>query len=271
MKKTLLAALAVVFSLGAMAQDVEKPEGLIKEKPAGELKLYRPVAGTWVYFDSKAKKLAPIDCTKLGGLKLETRKELDRQVVIAPNGTDVYMKNCVSTVGSSYWIKGTKNGNKLTFPTQQCIIWWDADDKGPAEGVMACIAKVGTNDEGKEGYVIDEDDTEFSYELDGNSLALLETSHDKDNVRILAVSLMSKPGVLGYFEFQTVYEYDEEATQAVTAAAIQGVQADTNNEVVGVKYFDLSGRQIAKPANGVSIQKVEYSNGAQKATKIIGK
>ena len=54
-------------------------------------------------------------------------------------------------------------------------------------------------------------------------------------------------------------------------AGIETATAETTKQIASEKYFDLSGREISKPANGVSIKKVTFTDGSTKAVKFIGK
>ena len=54
-------------------------------------------------------------------------------------------------------------------------------------------------------------------------------------------------------------------------AGIETATAETAKQIASEKYFDLSGREISKPENGVSIKKVTFTDGSTKAVKFIGK
>jgi len=82
--------------------------------------------------------------------------------------------------------------------------------------------------------------------------------------------------------FQSIYivngtaRYSDIATYTVAtgeittrSSSINDVATETNRQVVDVRYYDLTGRQLAQPTTGITIESVTYSDGTHESTKIL--
>lgn len=73
---------------------------------------------------------------------------------------------------------------------------------------------------------------------------------------------------------QSIYKYDGEETRSEIVTlnvddptSVAGIGAD--KKVVGVKYYDVAGREVANPASGVVIKRVAYEDGSVASFKKI--
>ena len=126
MKKLLLLALVAFFGVSAQAQD--KPE-VITEKPAGTETVYKRVSGKMLAIQNK--KLSIFDLAKLAE---QDQAAGDLTVVTAADGKTVYLKYVLSYASyikddkAGGWVKGTKNGNTITVPAGQYILYGEFED-----------------------------------------------------------------------------------------------------------------------------------------------
>ncbi|MDE6856157.1 MAG: hypothetical protein K2J34_06820, partial [Muribaculaceae bacterium] len=65
---------------------------------------------------------------------------------------------------------------------------------------------------------------------------------------------------------QSVYNYDGVETRSeimtldLETTAVDGVEA--GRKMTDVKYFDLSGREVASPAEGIFVKRVTFDDGS---------
>ncbi len=267
MKKTLLLAIVALFALCTNAQKTDV-NSIINKQPEGKVKLFKRVQGVSFYKKKNERtnkyEIAKFDFSTMQNLNLEDRLFADLVVVFAPDGKTVYMKDPISFPNLSVWVKGEIKDGKLVFPLEQLLLYIPKSAKNPEMKFLTKLLEIKVNkkDNKKEYFVLD--DKEITYAYDDDTILRMEgTSENK----LYALMGNDESGWFwtGYGDYDYVYEYDEEAT-----AGINSVKADSEKgNIVAETYYDLSGRQITNPQNGISIKKVEYSNGEQKVSKVL--
>lgn len=93
------------------------------------------------------------------------------------------------------------------------------------------------------------------------------------------ISIQSVYRMAGKETFSDVSTFDVATKTSTTTPAdqfsfttgIKNINTVDNSDVVSVKYYDLSGRELAQPESGIVIQRTQYSNGTNKAVKVIVK
>ena len=100
------------------------------------------------------------------------------------------------------WIKGTKNGDTLTFPLGQYVYWND-------ETFLGLKTSWGTFVNG-EGYTDDPSVTEVSFTVNGEYIVLNNAGMDEETDTYVGISLLVDsafldPGWFGGLDFMTVY------------------------------------------------------------------
>ena len=126
MKKILLLALVAIMGMGAKAQGT--PE-VIKDQPAGTEMVYKRVSGKMLFIQDKQLKVGDIAKIIEGGNQVG-----DLKVITDADGKTVYVKYALAyasfikddQVGG--WLKGTKEGNKITIPAGQYIMYGKFQD-----------------------------------------------------------------------------------------------------------------------------------------------
>ena len=139
MKKLLLLALVAFIGINAQAQG--KPE-VITEQPAGTETVYKRVSGKMFFVKDKEIKMADLGKLIQGG-----GKPGDLKVVTADDGKTVYLKyvltypSFIKDDQAGGWVKGTKEGNKITIPAGQYIMYGKYEDGeyGARVGYMAIL------------------------------------------------------------------------------------------------------------------------------------
>ena len=243
MKKFLLFALVAILGISAQAQG--KPE-VIKDQPAGSETVYKRVSG----------KMFAIQSGKIN--------IFDLKVVTAADGKTVYLKYVLSFASyikddqAGGWVKGTKEGNKITIPAGQYIMYGKFKDGeyGMCVGYMEY--------KNNKFQALDEP---ITYTLEGITAKLDGTymeGDSQDNVRVK---------ILGaYWSDTKDFWCGEVETLASTdPAGIETVEKADNKQIVGETYFDLSGRKLSEAGKGIVIKNIKFADGTTKTIKYIGK
>lgn len=170
-------------TVAAGKQTKEAGNEMINKQPEGELKYYLR-SGVAVYVQN--------------GTLSAREQEGVLQVVYAPDGKTVYMKDLVSATASmGTWVKGTLSDDKtsISMPTGQNVAYFEDVDKYLQMHLMNYDEAAGT-------YVVDEAASEVTFSVGESGLAL-EGTNDK---RILGLTA-EDGGVqwYGYGDYQSAY------------------------------------------------------------------
>ena len=256
MKKLLLLALVAFFGVSAQAQD--KPE-VITEKPAGTETVYKRVSGKM--FAIQNGKLSIFDIAKLAE---NDQPAGDLTVITAADGKTVYLKYVLSYASyikddkAGGWVKGTKNGNTITVPAGQYILYGQFEDG--EYGIRVGYLEL----KGKNFEVLDDD---ITFTIDGNTAVLNGTIMEGESQEDLKLKMLG-----GYWsDDQSFFCGDVETVFSTNPTGIETVERGANKQVVGETYFDLSGRQLSKAGKGVAIKSIKFADGTTKSVKYIGK
>ena len=256
MKKLLLLALVAFFGVSAQAQD--KPE-VITEKPAGTETVYKRVSGKM--FAIQNGKLSIFDIAKLAE---NDQPAGDLTVITAADGKTVYLKYVLSYASyikddkAGGWVKGTKNGNTITVPAGQYILYGEFEDG--EYGIRVGYLEL----KGKNFEVLDDD---ITFTIDGNTAVLNGTIMEGESQEDLKLKMLG-----GYWsDDESFFCGDVETTFSTDPTGIETVERGANKQVVGETYFDLSGRKLSKAGKGVAIKSIKFADGTTKSVKYIGK
>ncbi|RQE03859.1 hypothetical protein [Prevotella intermedia] len=256
MKKLLLLALVAFFGVSAQAQD--KPE-VITEKPAGTETVYKRVSGKM--FAIQNGKLSIFDIAKLAE---NDQPAGDLTVITAADGKTVYLKYVLSYASyikddkAGGWVKGTKNGNTITVPAGQYILYGQFEDG--EYGIRVGYLEL----KGKNFEVLNDD---ITFTIDGNTAVLNGTIMEGESQEDLKLKMLG-----GYWsDDQSFFCGDVETVFSGASTGIETVERGANKQVVGETYFDLSGRQLSKAGKGVAIKSIKFADGTTKSVKYIGK
>ena len=256
MKKLLLLALVAFFGVSAQAQD--KPE-VITEKPAGTETVYKRVSGKM--FAIQNGKLSIFDLAKLAE---NDQPAGDLTVVTAADGKTVYLKYVLSYASyikddkAGGWVKGTKNGNTITVPAGQYILYGEFEDG--EYGIRVGYLEL----KGKNFEVLNDD---ITFTIDGNTAVLNGTIMEGETQEDLKLKMLG-----GYWsDDQSFFCGDVETVFSGASTGIETVERGAEKQVVGETYFDLSGRQLSKAGKGVAIKSIKFADGTTKSVKYIGK
>ena len=256
MKKLLLLALVAFFGVSAQAQD--KPE-VITEKPAGTETVYKRVSGKMFFI--RDKKLSIADLAKLAE---QDQAAGDLTVVTAADGKTVYLKYVLSYASyikddkAGGWVKGTKNGNTITVPAGQYILYGEFEDGEYGIRVGYLEFKNGK-------FEVLNDDITFT--IDGKTAVLNGTIMEGETQEDLKLKILG-----GYWsDDESFFCGDLETVFSTDPTGIETVERGAKKQVVGETYFDLSGRQLSKAGKGVAIKSIKFADGTTKSVKYIGK
>jgi hypothetical protein len=256
MKKLLLLALVAFFGISAQAQD--KPE-VITKKPAGTETVYKRVSGKMLAIQNK--KLSIFDLAKLAE---QDQAAGDLTVVTAADGKTVYLKYVLSYASyikddkAGGWVKGTKNGNTITVPAGQYILYGEFEDG--EYGIRVGYLEL----KGGKFEVVDGD---ITFTIDGKTAVLNGTIMEGETQEDLKLKMLG-----GYWsDDESFFCGDVETVFSTDPTGIETVERGAKKQVVGETYFDLSGRQLSKAGKGVAIKSIKFADGTTKSVKYIGK
>ena len=256
MKKLLLLALVAFIGINAQAQG--KPE-VITEQPAGTETVYKRVSGKMFFVKDKEIKMADLGKLIQGG-----GKPGDLKVVTADDGKTVYLKyvltypSFIKDDQAGGWVKGTKEGNKITIPAGQYILYGQFEDGeyGICVGYM----------ERKNGK-FEVSDEPITFTLDGITAKLDGTYMEGESQDDLKLKLLG-----GYWSDDKSFWCGDVGTLFSTDhTSIETVEKADNKQVVGETYFDLSGRKLSEAGKGIVIKSIKFADGTTKTVKYIGK
>ena len=157
---------------------------------------------------------------------------------------------CLKSDKLNAWIKGTKEGNTITIPSGQFLIYGKADDGeyGLQVGYMELI-------DGKFTPV----DGDIKYIIDGNTIKLDGTMVQKDEAGNAKIKILA-----GYWSDNRLFYCGDALTVGTNdPAGVKSVATDTNKDVVNETYFDLSGRKLSKIGRGLTIKPLDIQTEQQ--------
>ena len=256
MKKLLLLALVAIMGMGAKAQGT--PE-VIKEQPAGTEMVYKRVSGKMLFIQDKQLKVGDIAKIIAGGNQVG-----DLKVITDADGKTVYVKYALAyasfikddQVGG--WLKGTKEGNKITIPAGQYIMYGKFKDGeyGMCVGYMEY--------KNNKFQALDEP---ITYTLEGITAKLDGTymeGDSQDNVRVKMLGAY-------WSDTKDFWCGDVGSLFSTDHTSIETVEKADNKQIVGETYFDLSGRKLSEAGKGIVIKNIKFADGTTKTIKYIGK
>ena len=261
MKKLLLLALVAFFGVSAQAQN--KPE-VITEKPAGTETVYKRVSGKMFFLQKGEDGKQKLSIADLAKLAEKGQPAGDLTVVTAADGKTVYLKYVLSYASyikddkAGGWVKGTKNGNTITVPAGQYILYGEFEDGEYGIRVGYLEFKNGK-------FEVLNDDITFT--IDGKTAVLNGTIMEGETQEDLKLKILG-----GYWsDDESFFCGDVETVFSTDPTGIETVERGAKKQVVGETYFDLSGRQLSKASKGVSIKSIKFADGTTKSVKYIGK
>ncbi len=131
------------------------------------------MTGELVAYDRYGMSLVPIiEDNYITGLDI-TEQNGGTYIFYDEDGETVYMYNPIYGFLSGAWVKGTKSGDKLTFPLGQYLIYWQDDDLA----VKTCW---GTFTD-YQGFTADPSVTEVTYTITDEYIVLDNAGYDQVN------------------------------------------------------------------------------------------
>lgn len=256
MKKILLFALVAILGISAQAQG--KPE-VITKQPDGTEMVYKRVSGKM--FCILNGKFSTLDLKQLAE---NDQPAGDLKVITDADGKTVYVKYALAYASfikddqAGGWLKGTKEGNKITIPAGQYILYGKFQDGeyGLCVGYM----------EYKNNKFVALDEP-ITYTLEGTKAKLDGTYMEGDSQDNVKVKILG-----AYWNDTKDFWCGEIETLASTdPAGIENIEKADNKQIVGETYFDLSGRKLSEAGKGIVIKNIKFADGTTKTIKYIGK
>ena len=160
------------------------------------------------------------------------------------DGSTVYMRDPVSGWNNGNWVKGTKNGDQLSFPLNQ-YFYWDDEFFGIRTTYGLLELDTITN---KLTYTIDPDKTDITYTIEGNCITMDDCGYVDDAMTQfygLAAYVDSAYIDRNFYCMDWFTQYymipgtpTIESVQPVTAttATVNWTDADANTDTWNVRY-----------------------------------
>lgn len=129
-------------------------------------------------------------------------------IVTAPDGYTIYMKNPISQAATSTWVKGTREGNSIHVPINQYVQYFDEHGYGWKTAILRLL-----NYDEAEGasYYLDTEATEitFSISADGKNITMdaisPEPSRDGYPSAMYALVYDDDYSFVGYADYESQY------------------------------------------------------------------
>ncbi|WP_454891722.1 hypothetical protein, partial [Alloprevotella tannerae] len=156
------------------------------------------------------------------------------------------------------WVKGTKEGNKITVPAGQYILYGQFDDGEYGLCVGYLELKNGKFEVSNEP---------ITFTLDGITAKLDGTYMEGESQDNLKLKMLG-----GYWSDDKSFCCGDVGTLFSTdPSSIETVEKADNKQVVGETYFDLSGRKLSEAGKGIVIKSIKFADGTTKTVKYINK
>lgn len=183
-------AFAACLATMAMAQSFD----VIRTQPEGELRTYLRDGGAFYAYYGEAAMTSQ-DYTVI-------------DIVTAPDGKTVYMKNPISQASTGTWIKGTLEADgKIHMPLGQCVQWFDM-----GYGWKTTVLKMLSYDdwEGAQYYIADlMDEVTFSISADGTTITMDDLDGPESQGgypgAMYALIYTDDNSFVGYADYESVY------------------------------------------------------------------
>ena len=261
MKKLLLLALVAIFGVSVQAQN---DPTVIKDQPAGTLTTYKRVSGKMFAYTKGEDGKQKLSLFDLATLAENNQPAGDLLMVTAADGKTVYLRNAL-TFGTymdkdpfNAWIKGTKDGNVITVPAGQYILYGQFEDG--EYGI--CVGYL----ELKNGK-FEVSDEPITFTLDGITAKLDGTYMEGETQDDLKLKMLG-----GYWSDDKSFFCGDVGTLFSTdPTSIETVEKADNKQVVGETYFDLSGRKLSEAGKGIVLKSIKFADGTTKTVKYINK
>ena len=160
---------------------------VIYDQPEGELVEYTKTCNAFFYNPNGLQQITGFERTP---------------IVYAPDNVTVYIQNPVAAIPANTWVRGTVNGNKITVPLGQYIIYDNEENTG-------YYLSWGTNTVNPDEtctFTPDPTVTEATFTIDGDCLIMDNTSGgaDGDGATGLTILVDQAPEVFA-MEYNSVY------------------------------------------------------------------
>ena len=173
-----------------------------------------------------------------GYLMPTTQDGMAFQVVTAPDNKTVYIQDPISSALALTWMKGTKEGNKISIPVGQYILYDDEE----GYGIQLFPGKYSPEiEDGEEyvNYVVDESITEITYTIgDDGTISLDEPfKSDADGMyempeTILTAFYSDDNSWAGYADWNSVY------TPFSDTVTLLPEDVETENYILSYRFLD---------------------------------
>lgn len=178
--------------------DIVFSSEIISQQPEGEVVQYaRSGEASVIYWDN---------------ILQVTQNGMLMEVVMAPDGETVYMKNLVSQLNAPTWVKGTKKGNQITMPLYQRVEYNAAE----GFGLMTAIIQKDLSDPSNGSYALDTSVKEITFTIHENGTITPDGINEN---RVLGLIYTDNLDWAGYSDWNTVYRPLTEKPQVLPEGA----------------------------------------------------
>lgn len=194
MKHLTLRSCLAVLCLSIAAIVAAKTPEVIRTQPEGTLRTYLRTGGAFFAY--------------YGQPTITTQSNTVIDIVTAPDGRTIYMKNPLSQAPTGTWVKGTMGEDgKIHVPLGQCVQYFDM-----GYGWQTCVLKMLSYDElnGAQYYIADlMQEITFSISPDGSTISMdsLDGPEDQGGFpgAMYALIYTDDLSFVGYADFGSVY------------------------------------------------------------------
>lgn len=165
--------------------DIDIVTEIIYDEPEGEKRIYKRSGWSFSMHFSQLYK--------------DPQNGYIMEMVYAPDGKTVYMKDPITQAHPKTWVKGTREGNKLTFPLFQCVDYVMAQNYGVMTSVLRLDKEAGNN------FIPDFSIKEVTFTVNDETGVITLDTYIDDNV-IYGLTFTNSLKWNGFGDYASAYE-----------------------------------------------------------------
>lgn len=201
-------AVEIIYSVDMTPIASPNDYPVITEQPEGELVNYLRSGNSYYSF--------------FGYILSDSQNGMSMQIVYAPDGKTVYMKNPVAFNPSmeDAWVKGTIEGNKIHMPLGQCVSFDATEGYGYVTGLLH-IGQIEYWGEMVDTYLPDAEATEVTYTVHADGSITLDLDWEKSEAgfanNVFGLVYTDDQSWAGFADYGTQYSLFTDQIQTLPA------------------------------------------------------
>lgn len=174
--------------------------------------------------------------------------------IVFGENDEVYFPDILSRMPMGSYVKGVRNGDKITVTLPQVVSY--SDQWGMVLQIDINLGKASEMDGRYSMTAVEGENQVFFSVADDGSITLDPLGED------YGIALFNAPSNQWYGAMENRVKYVPKQ-----GSAVEIMEADT--EIVSETYYDLAGRQIDTPHTGICVKRTRYAGGREASSKVL--